>query len=385
MSCIASCFQWSARASGRWLLIVSGLLLFECAGQAENTLPLATNLWVVKLPAPNTGSVPALAPDGTVYTGLFDGSMMAVSPAGKTRWRFKTGLEIESSPAIGDDGTIYFGSRDRHFYALTPAGTLKWQFATGGWVDSSPAIAGDGTVYFGSWDKTFYALNPDGTVKWKFPTGGIVDSSPAVAADGTIYFGSHDQYFYALNPDGSVRWKFKSGGEIVSSPAIGADGVIYFTSLDGSLYALNPDGTARWRLHTGNWTRTSPVLDTEGQVIIGVTNGIDTVSADGGKIHRRWADFMVGGSAAVVPGRIYVALSWFSLFAIAPDGHTLWRANLDGHNVTASPTIGPDGCVYVCAGSLLFAIQPPDETLPPANSPWPMFRANPRHTGRVGK
>jgi outer membrane protein assembly factor BamB len=368
-----------------WRLMVIGLL-FGVGGvvRAQDALPVATNLWSVKLAKlENTGSAPALAPDGTLYAGTFDGTLSAIGSNGKLKWRFKAGREIQSSPAIGDDGTIYFGSRDRHFYALTPAGKFKWQFTTGGWVDASPAIAADGTVYFGSWDKTFYALNPNGSVKWRFKTGAIVDSSPAIAADGTVYFGSHDQNFYALKPDGALRWKFATGGEIVSSPAIGKEGVIYFSSLDGNLYALNPDGTQRWRLHTDNWTRTSPVLDAQGDLVIGITNGIDTISADGKKICRRGADFMVGGAAAVVPGRIYVALSWFSLFAIAPDGHALWRANLDGHNVTASPTIGPDGIVYVCAGNRLYAIRPPGDLLPPTNSPWPMFRGNARHTGRV--
>jgi hypothetical protein len=125
------------------------------------------------------------------------------------------------------------------------------------------------------------------------------------------------------------------------------------------------------------------VLDAQGDLVIGITNGIDTISAKGEKVQRRWADYSVDGAAVVVPGQIYVALSWFSLFAIAPDDHTLWRANLDGHNVTASPTIGPDGIVYVCAGNRLYAIRPPGDLLPPVNSPWPMFRGNAQHTGRV--
>jgi len=33
---------------------------------------------------------------------------------------------------------------------------------------------------------------------------------------------------------------------------------------------------------------------------------------------------------------------------------------------------------------LLYAVQPPDGILPAKNSSWPQFRANARHTGRVG-
>ena len=151
-----------------WALVI-------CPGKvrADAPLPAATNLWVLKLPSFGSGSAPALAPDGTIYLGLFDGTLLAVTPQGRVKWKFKAGREIKSSPAIADDGTIYFGSRDRKFYALTPAGKLKWTFPTDAWVDSSPAIGIDGTVYFGSWDKAFYALNPDGTERWRHHSGGV--------------------------------------------------------------------------------------------------------------------------------------------------------------------------------------------------------------------
>ena len=151
---------------------------------AQASLPVATNLWTAVFPGyqNRSTSTPAVAPDGTIYTGTFLGDFLAYTPEGRLKWSFKAGREIKSSPAIADDGTIYFGSRDRKFYALTPSGRLKWTFATGAWVDSSPAIAADGTVYFGGWDNFFYALNPDGSVKWKTDVGAIVDSSPAVAA-----------------------------------------------------------------------------------------------------------------------------------------------------------------------------------------------------------
>ena len=365
-------------------LIACLLLAGGLAVKAQDSLPVATNLWSVRLAKlDNSGSAPALAPDGTLYAGTFDGTLAAVSSTGELKWRFKTGCEIQSSPAIGDDGTLYVGSRDWHLYALTPAGKLKWKFATDGWVDSSPAIAADGTIYFGSWDKTFYSLNPDGSLKWKFKTDGIVDSSPAIAADGTIYFGSHDRKLYALKPDGTVRWKFETGGEIVSSPAIGEGGVIYFSSLDGNLYALNPDGTERWHLHTGSWTRSSPVIDANGDVGIGQTHALHVYSNEGKELWASGSPVALDISAATAGNRFYGFLAWFKLVAMTAPDQRLWQADLQGNNLTASPTLGPDGIVYVCAGKMLYAIRPPGERLSPTNSPWPMFRGNARHTGRV--
>jgi len=53
-------------------------------------------------------------------------------------------------------------------------------------------------------------------------------------------------------------------------------------------------------------------------------------------------------------------------------------------DLTGSPVVGPDGIVYMICGRSLQAFQPVGEALPLAKSSWPMFHANPRHTGRVG-
>ena len=367
-----------------------GLLLFLIAGrvgraETQPPPPTATNLWVVTFPGyqNSSSSTPAVAPEGTVYVGTFLGDFMAYTPGGGFKWTFKAGREIKSSPAIADDGTVYFGSRDRNFYALTPGGALKWKFATGAWVDSSPAIASNGTVYFGGWDGFFYALNPDGSLKWKLKIGAIVDSSPAIAWDGTVYFGAHDKNLYALNPDGTVRWKFATGGVIVSSPALGAAGTLYVTSMDGNLYAVNPDGSERWRYHSGSTTESSPVVGASGKIGLGMNTLFAVISPDGKKLWHAGSALPVEVAAAALPDRFYACLAWRTVRAMAADDAGFWSADLSS-NVSASPTLTPSGILYVCAGFQLYAIRPPVELGSPTQSPWPMFRANPRHTGCAG-
>jgi outer membrane protein assembly factor BamB len=343
----------------------------------------ATNLWQFTLPDNSSDSSPAIAPDGTVYEATFFGNLAAVTPEGRLKWTFKVGSEIKSSPAIADDGTIYFGSRDWKFYAVSPQGRLKWAFPTGAWVDSSPAIGADGTIYFGSWDTNFYALNPDGAKKWIFPSGGIVDSSPAISVDGTIYFGSHDKMFYALNPAGAKKWAFSTGGQIGSSPAIGADGTIYFTSSDGNLYALHPDGTERWCLHTSGDTESSPVLDGQGMIYLAVNNAEVAVSEDGKKLWDWGVVLPVDVSPAVAADRtVYFSAPWRELIAMGPDRKLRWQLTLDTA-IGASPAIGDNGIIYVTDGKYLNALISTNGLPPLAKSSWPMFRANPRHTGRV--
>ncbi len=352
---------------------------------AENTNEAAL-LWKLSIPVRGSISSPALALDGTIYQSTFSGWMLAVSPAGKVKWQFKTKSEIKSSPAVGADGTIYFGSRDRNFYAVTPAGKLKWKFPTGAWVDSSPALAADGTIYFGSHDKNLYALASDGKLKWKFPAGGIVASSPAIAADGTIYFGSHDKNFYALTPDGKLKWKFATGGEIDASPTLAAEGVVYFSSTDGYLYALAADGTERWRLQTKSYTAATAVLSEEGNLYLTATKDYLFVSPQGKIIYQHPTDVQMDMSAAVTANReVIYSLPWLQVCSFNRDHiwPPTWTFKMS-FNVEATPNVDTQGNIYVNNGYYLVAIKPPNAA-PPANSAWPLWRGNAQQTGRMGK
>jgi outer membrane protein assembly factor BamB len=376
-------FEVLLAAMKLWIFsLLAGLLTFSSVAQDTNV----TCLWQFQLPGGDSESSPALAPDGTIYQGTFHGALLALTPEGKMKWQFKAGLEIKSSPAVAPDGTVYFGSRDRKFYALSAAGKLKWAFPTGAWVDSSPAIAADGTVYFGSWDTNFYALNPDGQLKWQFATRGIVDSSPAIAADGTIYFGSHDKNFYALSPAGKLKWKFATGAAITASPAIGADGSIFISSTDGNFYALNPDGSERWRLHTGGYTSSSPVLDESGNLYFAAATDQCSLSPDG---KLRWHSnnpsypLAISG-AALAHENIFLLIPWARGELFTTDMKPLWEF-IASYNLRNSPNVSRLGIIYFSAGNYFYAIQPVKEVAAAAKSSWPLWRANPQHTGRVTK
>ncbi len=216
---------------------------------------------------------PAIAPDGVAYIGNNNGKLYAINPDGSLKWSYQTGKAIQSSPAVGSDGTVYVGSYDRNLYAINPDGSLKWKYFTG-MIRSSPAIGSDGTVYVGSYDKNLYAINTGGDLKWKYPTGCGVVSSPAIGSDGTIYVGSHDKKLYAINPDGSLLWNYNTGCCITSSPAIDAYGTIYTGSADKHIYAINPDGSLLWNYNTGNGIyHSSPAIASDGTVYLGNLGG----------------------------------------------------------------------------------------------------------------
>ena len=77
------------------------------------------------------------------------------------------------------------------------------------------------------------------------------------------------------------------------------------------------------------------------------------------------------------------------MFAFTPQGNTQWvfAVPYDGSTgqippVFSSPAIGPDGTVYACFQNTLYAIVGTNKL---ADSAWPMYRQNLRHTGKVEK
>ncbi|MCP5005601.1 MAG: S8 family serine peptidase [Planctomycetes bacterium] len=326
---------------------------------------------------------PAIGYDGTIYVGSGD-KFYALNPDGTRKWQYYTGFrKIFSTPVIGDDGTIYVGSGG-DLDALNPDGTRKWRFTKVHSSSSSPAISADGTIYVGSSDG-LNALNPDGTKKWEFTEH--ISSSPTIGSDGTIYAGGFHK-LYAINPDGTKKWEFAEVGYY--SLTIVAEGTIYvgsgynvYTGLgDNKLYALNLDGTKKWEFPTVTPVHSSPAIGTDGTIyVMSYDERLYAINPDGTK---KW-EFIMGGygsssSPAIgADGTIYVGSSDNKFYAINPDGTKKWEF-LTGDHINSSPAIGTDGTIFVGSrDNKFYAIYSDSGGL--ANSPWPMFRNNIRHTG----
>ena len=300
-----------------------------------------------------TGSVWASAlidTNGLIYFGTMgaDGSLYALYPNGKQKWKFTTPDLIWGTPAISDEGIIYFTTWGYYFFAVNPDGSERWRFNTGSISTSSVTIGEDGTLYFGDDNYIIWALNPDGTEKWRYTTGDIVMGSPAIGQDGTIYIGSCDHYFYALNPNGTLRWRFGTGGEIKGSASITLDGTIYVPSFGGYFYALYPNGTMRWKASTGGIVASAGVaLAQDGAIYVG-TEILRAYYPDG---TLKWSVDVQGDIYGTVPavsadGTIYVCAG-NSLVAVNPNGTEKWRIVISDEQIRSSPSIGPDDRVYV--------------------------------------
>jgi outer membrane protein assembly factor BamB len=341
-------------------------------------------------------------------------------------WSYESGVTIVASPAIGQNGWVYItiGSQ---LVALTNGGSNMWTFAMGdaglgGY--SSPAVAADGTFYVSGGG--LYAVNADGSQKWMYPAGSGRGSA-AIASDNRVYI--HGMYLDALSPSGSFIWSNSIGGSYrYGSPALGERGDIYAPAPESRiLHAIVPQGSEAWEVELPYAPGNSPAIGADGTVYV-TGDGLYALSPAGSTLWVNTTNLFRDSSPAIgKDGTIYVA-SWGagSLYAISPSGATKWRTDLAGNNYTnvpvaatpaiddagtiyypafntlyalspagnvqwafsphdgaicqTSPAIGPDGTIYVTFGSKLYALYNTNKL---ADAPWPMYRQNARHTGKI--
>jgi outer membrane protein assembly factor BamB len=375
----------------RFRFMILALALLHGTAQLCAQPAPGTPLWTYTAPAAIATS-PALAPDGTIYVGTST-ALCAITNAGSNKWTFAA--NVRGSPAIGSDGTVYFGDYSSGiFYARNSDGSQKWSFPSPGGIWSSPALGLDGTVYFVAGGR-LVALASVGTNKWQYPyddSSTVAAISPIIGADGTVYIGSiFGEALYAINPDGTKKWNSALGNSAGDSAAIGADGTIFVTG--GGLYAFTPEGTNLWSTSIDTFIGSSPVVAKDGTIYVGERINLNLWSIKpNGQTNWSRAGAQVfhppPPTAAAIDssGTIYYCNS-NTVFALSPAGEILWTFFPYGQGASSppalsSPTIGPDGTIYAAFGSTLYAIAGTNAL---ADSPWPMYHQNPRHTGKVEK
>jgi outer membrane protein assembly factor BamB len=331
-------------------------------------------------------SSPALANDGTLYVGNYSG-LCAITNDGlsaSNKWTITLARSM-ASPAIGTDGTVYVAADNGNLYSISPNGSINWAYPTSG-GSGAPAIGYNGTLYLEG-SNYLYAVVPSGALAWK----SAIDAqgrygSPVVAPDGTIYICSSSGTLYAFDTDGTQKWS-KPLEARDPSPALGADGTIYVGG--GGLYAISPDGTQLWYNGTNNFFGFSPVLARNGNIYIKDfnTRKLDVLNSRGEVL---WSATQDGAhtvptvAALTASGTAYYCFS-NTLAALSPQGTLEWAFTATpaySSPANGSPTVGSEGTIYAVFGTKLYAIYGTNKL---ADSPWPMYRQNARHTGKIEK
>jgi outer membrane protein assembly factor BamB len=204
-------------------------------------------------------------------------------------------------------------------WSFHPPGGSSWH--------STPAIARDGTVYVGfSTDSstpdaqgTLYALQAPATgiepqILWSVGLGpGRQTSSPMLGSDGTIYAMGGEGRLSAIGPDGNIKWTAQTGPTLKSSPALARDGTVYVPSMNGKLYAVTPPSAPAGRVGTIRWTFRFAEFPGTGTPVISHS---PPAGADG---------IGSGASPTIGPdGSIYIGANNSNFYAISPDGQLEW-------------------------------------------------------------
>ncbi|MBI2438233.1 MAG: PQQ-binding-like beta-propeller repeat protein [Lentisphaerae bacterium] len=338
-------------------------------------------------------SSPAIGLDGLIYVGCYDSNLYAFAVGGTTAKVWRAGSYIASSPAIASNGSVYIGSHDDRFYCFGTNGGTNWiSGTTFGDITGSPALSFDGRIYIGSIGFRFLSFNPNGTTNW---TINLPDAargvSPAIGTNGTIYIGCDATNFYSFNPNGTTNWVAKLPSAVRSSAAIDANGVIYVARYSGNLYAFNPTNGATNHVWTTGKTidGSSPVIGTNGDIYIGAysgtTNGaLYSFNQDGTTNWSIQFTNVINSTPLIgCDGTVYIGTRGGYFYAFNPDGSTNFMTLLN-YDISASPVMDTNGLLYVAAENHLFAIFGTSYGAGGlADSPWPMFLHDARHTGAL--
>lgn len=164
-----------------------------------------------------------------------------------------------------------------------------------------------------------------------------------------------------MGPDiGSLKWKFQGTYGFHSSPTIGLDGTIYIGSYDDYLYAINPDGSMKWKFKTNGDVKSSAVIDIHGNIYFGSTDDYLYAVKNDGTLKWKYDTGDINSSPSIGPdGTIYVS-STKGLYALNADGTYKWSKYLLFNYYDSSPTIDSNGTIYIgrYGNYNLYAINP---------------------------
>jgi outer membrane protein assembly factor BamB len=131
--------------------------------------------------------------------------------------------------------------------------------------------------------------------------------------DGTIYALGGNGRLSAVAPDGQVRWTAQTGPVLKSSVALGVGGAVYVPSMNGKLYAVLPPINDESKTGRIRWTFRFAEFPGSGEPVVSHSppSGADGIGT--------------GASPTIGPdGTIYIGANNSNFYAISPEGRLEW-------------------------------------------------------------
>jgi len=159
---------------------------------------------------------------------------------------------------------------------------------------------------------------------------------------------------------GRMKWKRSVGSPIPAGAALDSDGRVVFGTATGQFFALDREGGLLWKVDLGSPIYTTPARTPSGSWVVGLGNGsLAEISQKGSVVRTVPVGSAIGNSSPTVApdGTVYIGTVEGDLAAVDAAG-VLWKVRLGG-GVFSSPAVAPDGTIYVgAADSRFYSLSP---------------------------
>ena len=295
---------------------------------------------------------------GNVYVTTVDGKIVVIDANDKPKWTYTStdtmAPAIAEMGALGADGTLYV-PQSQSIAAVTPMGKPKWAqpFPVPSGVEGPITLAPSGAIVFHDSVSVVYALAQDGTtVDWTYDaTASLTYAAVAVDADGSSYFSADDTSVIGLDAGGHSLFQRKYAGVLSDAMAIDAAGTLRLVTdgNGGTIFGFAKSGAKLWQTALPGKEAFDFAVADDGTTYFGLDDGLLHAYGPDGVAGKTFSGGPFGSPTIGADGTIYVC-GGSVMYAFRPDGSTLWSFDTmipASPAITQSPAIGADGALYV--------------------------------------
>jgi eukaryotic-like serine/threonine-protein kinase len=272
--------------------------------------------WTYNLPFSYTGvtSTPIIY-QNLIILANGDGSIIALTVAGKMAWTVNIASSIYFSSPVAKDGMIYIGSEDNKLHAIHANGSGEaWNITLPGKVRATPLLLDDEIVVnyavysgFVATDGSVVAIGYNGSLLWSVNINST-STSPVKTSNGILV--TSVTGVWMISDAGSLLWH--ANIDVFKGSAAASDQGVYLVSYGtpSRAYLLDNNGNVLFNrtLSPEGYSMNTPTLNS-GKVYIGSDNGY-VYALNAAESKDTSMIYILGAFVAVIVVIAIVGMAW---------------------------------------------------------------------------